>query len=297
MSSEQYITLIEGPYKIWTKKYMLNKNMESNINILVVNGNPGSSHDYMKPFKCLTEHNFTVYFYDQLGTGKSHPELTDTSLWTLDRYVDEIEQVRIGLGLDKFVLCGHSYGGMLTIEYALKYPEHLSSIIISNVSASMSSCMDGYRRFRHYLTYEEKQDLEYCERNKCFDCPQYQEILFNLNSKYICQKPLPRCAIKSLCTINKNIYETMYGKNEFFPEGNLSTWERWYSLCQIKVPTLLIVGQYDMISVESVTKMQRIISGSVPCTMVICENSAHLSMIDNPDTYFGAIITFCNKHD
>ena len=86
----------------------------------------------------------SFYYYDQLGSMNSeHPH--DTSLWTVPRFLDEVEQVRKGLGLDSFYLLGHSWGGMLAQEYGIKYPQHLKGLVISNMAASIPA----YLKYTH----------------------------------------------------------------------------------------------------------------------------------------------------
>lgn len=281
----QYINLKNTNYKIWTSSVGSGEKK-----ILVLSGGPGLSHTYLRSFADhLPQENFTVYFYDQLGTGNSHSELTDTSLWTLERYLNELEQVVEGLGLNQFTICGHSWGGILAIEYALKHPDKLSGLIISNMVASVESYLISYRKFRDYLTPEQLETLEHCEKIGDFDSPIYQSILNEFN-KYMCSKPLPKYALKCLGNMNRHIYNMMFGKNEFFPNGNLITWNRWNDLPKIQTPTLIIVGQYDIMSTDDVNYMFFLIP---TCYMSIIKNSCHLSMIDADEIYFDDIIDFC----
>src|SRR5205814_2618326 len=118
---------VDGKYNVWTKKVGHGK-----TKMLLLHGGPGCTHEYFECFEdFLPQAGITYYYYDQLGSAYSdQPE--DKSLWTVDRFREEVEQVRKGLGLDDFVLYGHSWGGMLGIEYALKYQKHLKALVISN---------------------------------------------------------------------------------------------------------------------------------------------------------------------
>ena len=138
--------LIDGKYQVWTKKVG-----EGKIKVLLLHGGPGFSHDYMECFEDFLPHQgIEYYYYDQLGCGYSdHP--SDTSLWNIPRSVEEVEQVRKGLGLDSFYLFGHSWGGMLCMEYLHKYQAHVKGAVISNMTASVAS----------YIPYAEKLKRQY----------------------------------------------------------------------------------------------------------------------------------------
>jgi len=107
-----------GTFNVWTKRVGNNPD----IKVLLLHGGPGATHEYFESADSYFPNaSVEYYYYDQLGSGNSdNPE--DPSLWDLDRFIDEVEQVRIALGLDasNFVLLGHSWGGILATEYALK---------------------------------------------------------------------------------------------------------------------------------------------------------------------------------
>src|SRR3984885_13606805 len=130
----QILPVVGGKYKVWTKRLG-----SGPIKVLLLHGGPGFSHEYLEAMESfLPEAGIEMYYYDQLGCNNSdHPG--DASLWTLPRYLEEVEEVRRGLGLEQFVLYGHSWGGMLAIEYALNYPQHLRALIISNMTAGVQS--------------------------------------------------------------------------------------------------------------------------------------------------------------
>ena len=132
-AGERMIPIEGGKYRVWTRRVGA-----SNIKVLTLHGGPGASHLYLNCFEdFLPQAGIEFYFYDQLGSLFSDNP-NDPNLWTLARYTDEVEQVRRSLGLENFILYGHSWGGMLAYEYALKYPQHLRAVVISNMVASIS---------------------------------------------------------------------------------------------------------------------------------------------------------------
>lgn len=128
-----------GTFNVWTKRVGNNPDLK----VLLLHGGPGATHEYFESADSYFPNaEVEYYYYDQLGSGNSdNPE--DERLWDLDRFVDEVEQVRLALGLDSsnFILLGHSWGGILGMEYALKYQQNLKGLIISNMVASAPEYM------------------------------------------------------------------------------------------------------------------------------------------------------------
>src|SRR5882757_11467545 len=124
-----------GPFSVWTKRVGSNQDLK----VLLLHGGPGATHEYLEACDSyLPGAGIEYYYYDQLGSGFSD-QPDEPSLWDLDRFVDEVEQVRQALGLDRsnFVLYGQSWGGLLAIEYALHHQEHLRGMVISNMMSSV----------------------------------------------------------------------------------------------------------------------------------------------------------------
>src|SRR5580704_13169818 len=128
------VPVVGGKYKVWTKKLG-----SGPVKVLLLHGGPGFSHEYLEALESfLPQAGIELLYYDQLGCNNSD-QPDDSSLWTLERYLQEVEEVRRGLGLEQFVLYGHSWGGILAIEYALNYPQHLRGLVISDMTAGIQS--------------------------------------------------------------------------------------------------------------------------------------------------------------
>src|SRR5215213_4369886 len=128
------ITTPGGDFRVWTKRVGGNPR----IKLLLLHGGPGATHEYFEGFaNHLPAAGIEYYLYDQLGSAHSD-QPDDPALWTIPRFVDEVEQVRQALGLDRdnFYLLGHSWGGMLAMEYALEHQAHLKGLVISNMMSS-----------------------------------------------------------------------------------------------------------------------------------------------------------------
>ena len=230
------------------------------------------------------------YYYDQLGSAYSD-QPDDKSLWTVDRFRDEVEQVRSALGLEKFYLYGHSWGGMLGIEYALRYPSHLKSLVISDMTASVASYLDYINELRRKLPPDVIAVLEKYEAKGEFEAPEYQEVMLTqIYAKHLCRlDPWPDPVVRTFKHLAAPVYNTMQGPNEFVVNGTFKDWDRWADLPKIRVPTLLVVGRHDTMKVEDIQKMGRAIPRS---RVAVCENGSHLCMWDDQEAYFRHLIGF-----
>ena len=279
---------VDRKYNVWTKKIG-----DGAIRMLTLHGGPGLTHEYLECFEdFLPQEGIEFYYYDQLGSAYSD-QPKDVSLWTIDRFRDEVEQVRVALGLDDFYLYGHSWGGMLGIEYALKYQRHLKALIISNITASNDSYEKYINKLRKKFPLRIRKILEKYEAKEEYDAPEYQETMFkHYYMKYMCRlEPLPEPYSHAIRHTNTEVFDTIHGPNEFVATGTGKEWDRWKELQYIGVPTLLIVGRYDTISVQDVQKMGGFIPNS---RVVVCKNGSHLCMYDDQQTYFRELLKFIN---
>lgn len=277
---------VDGKYRVWTKKVG-----NSDIKMLTLHGGPGFTHEYLECFEdFLPQAGIEFYYYDQLGSFYSD-QPKDKSLWNVERFREEVEQVRTALGLDNFILYGSSWGGMLGMEYALKYQQHLKTLVISNMTASVSSYLEYLNELRGRLPLKMQEILNKYENLGEYNAPEYQEVLSKrLYMKHFCRvDPWPEPVERCIKHVNNDVYNTMQGANEFVVTGTFKDWDRWNDICSIKVPTLLFVGRYDTMRVEDIQKMGKLIPNS---RVVICENGSHLSMYDDQKTYFRALIRF-----
>jgi len=287
----------KGPFNVWTKRMGNNPK----IRILLLNGGPGATHEYFECFESfLLPQDIEFIYYDQLGCGLSdNPK--DTSMWDLPRFVEEVEQVRKALGLNKdnFYLLGHSWGGILAMQYALKYQDNLKGLIISNM---MSSCPLYGKYAQDVLApqFDPKilDTIRQIEAKKDFDNPKYMELLTpHFYAKHICRLPLeqwPEPMVRSFNKMNHSLYVTMQGPSEFGIGGNLVNWDVSKELPKIKVPTLTIGGTHDTMDPEHMKWMSTQVQHG---RYLLCPNGSHMSMYDDQAHYFPGLIEFIKDVD
>ncbi len=287
----QMVPVVGGKYNVWTKRVGA-----GGTKVLAVHGGPGGNHEYMECLEdFLPQGGYELYYYDQLGCGNSdHPD--DASLWTVERYLKEVEEVRAGLGLTDFVFYGQSWGGMLAQEYAINFPKHLKAVVISNMTASIASYEKHLGELRAALPAEIQAVMDKYESQGKYDAPEYQDILFNqVYRRHLCRlEPWPEPLSRGFAHLNEKIYNQMQGPSEFTVTGNFKGWNRWDDLHKIVAPTLLIVGRHDTMSAEDIQKMGTLIPRS---RVVVCENGSHACFFDDQEAYFAALLQFLREVD
>lgn len=283
----QMIDLAEG-YKVWTKRHG-----NSPMKVLILHGGPAGTHEYLECFQSFfPQANIEFYEYDQLGSYYSD-QPDDMSLWSVDRFVEEVEQVRQALGLNKdnFYLLGQSWGGILAMEYALKYQQHIKGLIVSNMTADFHKYAAYNAKLRAQLRPSLIDSLEFYENNNDYGNPIYQDLVQNEFYVYhVCRlKEWPEPITRSFGHFNMKVYEYMQGPSEFVPGGILKDWTVWDRLKEIKVPTLTIGAKYDTMNPEEMKEMSTLVQNG---RYLDCPNGSHLSMWDDQKIYMDGLIKF-----
>jgi proline iminopeptidase len=280
------LPVVAGNYKVWTKRVG-----SGPLKVLLLHGGPGFSHEYLEAFESfLPQAGIEMYYYDQLGCNNSD-QPDDPSLWTLARYTEEVEEVRRALGLEHFVLYGHSWGGILAIEYALQHQQHLRGLVISNMTAGIQSYLKRTAFIKAQLPPDTRVRLTALEAKEAYDSPEYQKIMMEeLYPQMICRlRPWPEPVSRSLRHANDTIYNLMQGKSEFLVTGNLKDWERWDRLHEIKVKALTIGARHDEMDPEDMKKMAGLMRNG---RYADCPNGSHMCMWDDQAAYFKQLLAF-----
>jgi proline iminopeptidase len=285
---------VDGKYHVWTKKVG-----DGKIKVLLLHGGPGIPHDYMECYEdFLPKEGMEIYYYDQLGCGNSDIP-SDTSLWNVPRFVEEVEQVRKGLHLENFYIVGHSWGGMLAMEYLHKYQSHVKGAVFSNMTAGMKDYTSYTAQLKKQL-FTERDITVYdsLDKLKQYNAPQYTDLLMNkLYTRVLCQLPLekwPEPLMRSFKKLNPVIYQQMQGVDEFHVTGNFKDWEFWDKLPDIKIPILVLGAMKDEMNPEGLKKEGQLLHNS---HTYLCPNGAHMAMYDDQQNYFNNLITFLKEVD
>ena len=289
------ITTTKGTFNVWTKRIGNNPK----IKLLLLNGGPGATHEYFECFEnFLPAEGIEIIYYDQLGCGNSDNP-NDVALWDLARYVEEVEQVRKALNLDasNFYMLGHSWGGILAMEYALKYQKNMKGLIISNM---MSSCPE-YGKYAEEVLAKQMDpkvlaEINQIEAAKDFANPRYMELLLpNFYEKHILRFPAkawPEPVNRSFAKMNQSLYVTMQGPSEFGISGKLEKWDRKSDLKNITIPTLVIGAKYDTMDPKHMDEMAKLVQNG---TYLFCPKGSHMAFYDDQKVHFEGLIPFLKK--
>lgn len=284
-----------GEFKVWTKRFGNNPS----IKILLLHGGPAMTHEYMECFESFfPKEGFEFYEYDQLGSYYSD-QPTDSSLWTIPRFVEEVEQVRQAIGADStnFFVLGNSWGGILAMEYALKYQQHLKGLIVANMVASAPE----YGKYAEAVLAKQMdtavlKEVRQLEANKDFENPRYMELLIpNYYKEHICRlQDWPDGLNRSIKHVNGVIYTMMQGPSEFGISGRLASWDVKSRLKEIKTPTLMVGAKHDTMDPEAMKEQSTMVQHG---RYLYCPNGSHLAMWDDQQVFMNGVIQFIKDVD
>ncbi len=288
-----------GEFNVWVKRVGNNPTKK----VLLLHGGPGATHEYFEVFDSyFPKEGIEYYYYDQLGSHFSD-QPSDTSLWNIPRFVEEVEQVRKALGLNKdnFYILGHSWGGILGIEYALKYQENLKGLIISNMMSSIPAYVKyAEEKLAPGLPEDALKEIRELEAAGKYTDERYLELVeTHYYPKHVLRMPLeewPEPVVRSLGNLNFDIYLMMQGPSEFGVVGDatLKEWDRTEDLAKITVPTLSVGAEYDTMDPKYMEMMaEKLPNGKYH----YCPEGAHWAMYDDADNYFKGVIDFVNEVD
>lgn len=284
-----------GEYQVCAYKKAAPPSKRNGHTVFCLNGGPGLPCDYLRDSHAvLVEHGFDVVSYDQLGTGRSDkPE--EQSLWTIERYMKEVEIVRAALGLGKVHLLGHSWGGWLAIEYAITFPQYLHTLILQSTAADIPLLTSEMERLRSALGHETSTMMRRYEAEGDFGNPEYRAAITLLDRRHVCRlAEIPPAYQRSREGQNRAIYTQMQGPNEFHYIGNLRNWSRAADLVEVKVPALVTAGAYDEITPVCARNIAENIAG--PAEVRVFANSSHHPHFEEPDAFFEVLSGFLNRY-
>jgi proline iminopeptidase len=282
----------KGTFHVWTKRVGNNPT----IKVLLLHGGPGATHEYFEAFDSyFPKAGIEYYYYDQLGSAYSD-QPDEPSLWDLPRFVEEVEQVRKALKLDKsnFYLYGQSWGGILATEYALKYQQNLKGLVISN----MVSSIPAYNRYATQVlmpAMDQKAlaQIKALEAKGQYDDPRYEELLMkHFYADHILRMPQetwPDPVLRAFNKINKKIYIPMQGPSEMGASGKLENWDRTADLPKITVPTLSIGARYDTMEPAQMEKIAKLVKKG---RYLYCPEGSHLAIYDDQQVYMAGLTKF-----
>lgn len=287
----------KGTFNVWTKRVGNHPTRK----VLLLHGGPGMTHEYYEACDSyFPAAQIEYYYYDQLGSHYS-AQPDDPDLWEVERFVEEVEQVRQALGLDRdnFYLLGQSWGGILAMEYALKYQQHLKGLVICNMMASIPS-YNAYAESSLMPAMDQAvlAEIKRLEAAEDYGNPRYMELLMPHHyEEHVLRMPAeqwPDPVMRALNHVNPDIYIPMQGPSELGASGKLANWDRTADLGQIRVPALTVGAGYDTMDPAHMEWM----ADELPKGRYLyCPNGSHLTLYDDQEIFFEGVTRFIHDVD
>jgi proline iminopeptidase len=270
--------------------------------LVVVHGGPGADHTYFLPYLLPLARTHRLIFIDERGSGRSQ-RLQDTSQYSVENMVEDVEDVRQALKLGKISLLGHSYGGVLAQAYALKYQQNLTHLILNSTFPSTKQMNEVLAREKAQMPPDKLKRLNELEAAGLFGKgeawehgrypveyaalawgPGYFPFLYGARPDATYDPQGQETGT------SWELYRAMWGEHgEFVIDGNLKSVEYVDRLNTIHVPTLIMAGNHDECDPSLSLEMSTKIAGS---QLVILPNSGHMNFVDQPDLWEKAVEGF-----
>jgi L-proline amide hydrolase len=281
-------------YETWYRSLGAERE-DGRLPLLCLHGGPGANWLHLVPYEAFADER-RVVFYDQLGAGNSAVSGPhDPAMWTPELYVEEVDAVRAALGLDRVHVLGHSWGGMLGMQYAITQPEGLVSLIVESSPASVPAWLPEVQRLRSELPPEIEATLRELEEAGSTDDPAYEEAVMVFYKRHLCRTdPWPDWLVDCFKLLDENpeVYRTMNGPSEFHVIGTIKDWDITDRLGEIRVPTLVFSGRYDEVTPATTEAVHRGIPGS---EYVVLEESSHMAQAEEPERTLDLIRDFLTR--
>jgi L-proline amide hydrolase len=284
----------------WSTWYRVTGDLDSGMTpLVVVHGGPGCTHDYLLALADVAESGRPVIHYDQLGGGRStHLPDRGGDFWTVQLFLDELDNLLDSLGIaDDYHLLGQSWGGMLGAEHAIRQPEGLRSVVLSNSPASMALWASEAKILRGQLPPDVEATLDRHEADGTTNDSEYLAASQVYYDEHVCRVvPNPPEVVRTFefLTEDPTVYHTMNGPNEFFCIGTLKNWSVVDRVQHIVAPTLLLSGRFD----EATPATVQPFFDSIPdVRWEIFEESSHMPFIEERERYLSVVEDFLAQHD
>lgn len=268
--------------------------------LVILHGGPGAAHDYVESIAELAMSSARpCILYDQLGCGRSqHLPEAPAEFWTVDLFRRELTTVLDRLGVaSRYHLLGQSWGGMLGMEHALEHPAGLRSLVVADSPASMKLWLDEANRLRTLLPADVQDTLTRHEVAGSTDSPEYEAAMLRFYERHLCRiTPFPDGLQRTFAQLAEDptVYHTMNGPSEFHVIGTLKDWDITPRLGEVRVPVLVISGEFD----EATPDVVRPLVDALPdARWELLPGASHTPHLEQPQRFLELVEAFLTAHD
>lgn len=266
--------------------------------LVIVHGGPGGTHDAYLDALALADER-AVILYDQLDSGRSdHPG--DPANWTVARFTDELEAIRRFLGLTRWHVLGHSWGGTVALRYAAQAPGILAGLVLASPLISTQRWIADADTLRKQLPADVRTTLAACDTPApppVTVCQTATGVFYRAYNGREPASPAMRAhmALRTGRGFNARLYRTMWGSSEFAATGTLKDYDGEPLLARLPGPrTLFLTGQYDEARPATIAAFATRVSGA---EFAVVPGAAHGLFTDRPDETLGLLRPWMARHD
>jgi proline iminopeptidase len=261
--------------------------------LLTLHGGPGISHENLETLAPLGDER-PVVFYDQLGGGKAdRPD--NPSLWSVERFVREVQQVRDALQLEEVHILGQSWGTMLAVDYALTGARGIRSLVLANPSLSVTRWACDADTLIAALPDKERAVIEKHRAAETYDDPEFQAALALFYSRHLYRRDTwPKDLPSPAAGMNRAVYTAMWGPTDFVATGATRDYDRTPDLHRLTMPVLFITGRHDTATPETTAFYQSLVPGA---ELVVFEESSHTPHLEETEAFLAAVRPFLRRAD
>jgi proline iminopeptidase len=260
--------------------------------VILLHGGPGFPSHYLKPLEALGADR-PVIRYDQLGSGRSGAT-TDTTLFTIERFVAELDSLRSALGLERIHVLGHSWGSILGFEYYRAHPERVASLVLASAALEIPAWLASTRRMVGTLSDSAQEAIRVREASAEYGAPDYLAAMEEFYALYVWRHPVQADLDSTMAGFNQTLYGHMWGPSEFTATGTLKTYDATPLLGSVAVPTLYTVGEFDEADPETIRRHAAMTPGA---RFALIPGAAHVTTWDNPAATLAAVRDFLREVD
>ena len=273
------------PFRAWETWYRISGEIDEHPPLVCLHGGPGSTHNYFDRLESLVSQRRAVILYDQVGCGRSsRPPASELGFGV---FTDELINLRERLGLERIHLLGTSWGGMLAIEYVLRQPLGLAGLVLSSTLACMTSWANEARRLRDEMPEPHRSAL--VAGGTAGSGRSFERAESEFDRRHVCRLPEAPEIGRMRKESSKEVYNALWGPNEWTPTGTLSGWDVRDRLREIGVPTLITAGRYDLCTPAILDELQ---TGLPHSRTVVFDASSHTPYLEEANAYAAELNRF-----
>ena len=257
------------------------KSLESKPVLLVHHGGPGADHSHYRPWLDALQDTVQIVYFDHRGTGRSGH--ADVSTYTLEQMANDVEALRLYLGIEAPILLGASFGGMVALQYAVRYPDSLSKLILADAAPS-NTFATSIERVAEVASAEQMEMLtaRFSGTSTPEQDARYLEVvgpLYYRTLPPLAEREAEHARIRGAYEVAEHVM-----KNE------LPSYDVRAQLGAIHIPTLVVAGRYDWVTPPS--QSEEIVKGIPHAELHIFENSGHNPLVEETEEFLQTIARF-----